>query len=61
MRLVLAEGDQAGKRCDERARAADIDTDEQGGVILRERGEQNRRGHVTDHLAGEGTAEKHVF
>ena len=49
---VLAEGDEAGERGDERANAADVDADEQVGVVFRELREQDRGGHVADDLAG---------
>ena len=58
---VLAEGDQAGKRCDQRARATDVDTDQKIGIVFCELREQDRRGDVTDHLAGKGAEHEGVL
>ena len=48
----FAEGDQAGKRRNECADAADIDAHEQITVIFGKLREQNRRGNVGNELAG---------
>ena len=61
MRDVLAEGDQTGKRCDQGARAADVDAEQQLTVIIGELGEQNGTGNVADALAGQGTEQKNTL
>ena len=48
---VFAEGDQAGKRSDQRACAADVDPEQQLAIVPRELRSQNRRRYVTAHLA----------
>ena len=58
---VLAEGNKACERGDERTCAADIDADEQLGVVAGELREQDRRGHVTDALAGKHADEQGVL
>ena len=50
---VFTEGDEAGKRRDDRARAADIHPDEQCPVILGKFREQDRARDVTYELAGD--------
>ena len=61
MLCVLTEGDKACKRCDERARAADIHTEEQLTVIFRKLREQDRRGYVADELAGKRAEDERIF
>lgn len=51
--LELAVGDQACQRRNQRARAADVDAEQQLAVVVREPREQDRRRHVADELAGE--------
>lgn len=58
---VFAEGDQAGKRSDERSRAADVDTDEKCGYVGGKLREQDRGGDVADDLAGENAKEERIL
>ena len=53
MPAIFAESDKAGKRSDKRADAADIDTDEQVGIIIRKLRKQYRRRDIADALARE--------
>lgn len=61
MPRVFAESNQARKRCDERARAADIHTEEQLTVIFRKLREQNRRGYVADELTGKRAEDERIL
>lgn len=58
---VLTESNEARKRCDERARAADIHTEEQFTIIFRKLREQDRRGYVTDELTGKRAENERIF
>jgi len=61
VRGVLAEGDEAGKRGDEGARAADVDAQQQLAVAFGELRQEHRRGHVTDKLTGKGAYDQLVL
>lgn len=58
---ILAEGDEAGERSNQRSDPADVDADEQIGIVLRKGGEQDCRGNVADALAGEHTDKQRVL
>ena len=49
----LLVGDQACHRCDQRAQAAQVAAHDQGGPVLGEAGQKQRRRHVADDLAGQ--------
>ena len=57
---VFPEGDKAGQRGDQRAGAADVDTQQQLPVVVREMGQQDGRGNIADELAGQGAEEQRV-
>ena len=58
---VLAEGDQAGQRGNQRAGAADVHAHQQIGVVAGELAEQDGRGHIADHLAGQDAEQQRAF
>ncbi len=58
---VFAKGDQAGKRCDQGARAADVYAQKECGIVGRKLGEENGRGDVADDLTGERTDQESVL
>ena len=57
---IFAEGYKACKGCYESSDSADIDTDEQGLIILCELLKQNRRGDIAYDLAGECAEEQGI-
>ena len=52
MRGVLAEGDKARQRGNERTYTTDINTEEQLLVVCCKLGQEKCRGHIAYHLAG---------
>ena len=57
---VIIESNEACQGSDGRAQSADIDSDEQTDVILRESGKKDCRGHVGDDLTGKCSERKRI-
>ena len=58
---VVAECDQAGKRRDQSTCTADIYPQEKLPVVIRKTGKQDRRGDITDDLAGTDAHQESAF
>lgn len=58
---ILAEGNEACKGCDQRSRAADVDTQKQCGVVGSKLREKHRGGNIADDLAGKNADQEGVF
>lgn len=58
---VLPVGDQARKGGNKRTHTADIHANQQALVVIRKLGQQDRRGHIADDLAGKGAKEQGVL
>ena len=58
---VFAEGDQTCQGSDQGSRAANVHAHQEILVVLGELGEQDRRGHVTDNLAGRHAEQEGAF
>ena len=58
---ILAECNKTCQRCDQTAHTANVDANQQLRVVACELGQQDRRGNVTDKLAGEDTEQQGAF
>ena len=55
---ISTEGNETRERGNQRTGTADVDTKEEGAVIVGETGEEDRARYVADDLAGEDAEEK---
>ena len=55
---ISTEGNETRERGDQRTGTADVDTEEEGAVIVGETGEEDRARYVADDLAREDAEEK---
>ena len=58
---VLGKGDEAGQRCDQSTRTADVHTHQQISIVAGELGQQNGGGNIADELAGQNGEQKGTF
>ena len=57
---VFPEGDEAGQGGDQGAYTADVDTDEQIGIVTGELRQEDGRGDIADALTGQGAEQEGV-